>query len=71
MGNAPKPAEVEFKLILEKSFKKTSLVESPVMETQPVKQNVTLRSAQVYKYLTNEHNMFSLQFYYNKYYFTQ
>ena len=48
-------------MILEKSFKKSSLEESPVKEIQPAKENATLTSAQVYKGITHEHkSMLSL-----------
>ena len=59
--NAPKLAEVESKLILEKSFKKSSSEEGHAKEIQPAKENATLTSAKVYKCLTHEHkSMLSL-----------
>ena len=54
MTNAPNPAEVESKLILDKSFKNNSLEEYHVKGIQPDKMNATLKSAQVHKYITNE-----------------
>ena len=53
-GNAHKPVEVGFRLILERNFKTTSLEETHVKEKQPAKENATLTSAQVWTYFINE-----------------